>query len=453
MTSRPTASAPPAAAPPLSIGIDFGTSNTVIALAGAQGTPRVVTFRHGEEELRAYISLSAFGSSAAKAARCSAPRAGRGRWRSSSRGSGAHRFIQSFKTFAASAASSDTRIFGAQLHLRGPARRLPGTVLKHAGLDAATAARIVRRPAGALRRRQARRGAGDAPLRGGLRPAGAGERPLRLRARGRGLLLRPAAAAGRHRAGRPTSAAAPATSRSCASSGRRRGAAAPRPPLANSGIGIAGDTFDYRIIDHVVSPLLGKGGSTRSFGKVLPLPTHYFANFARWNQLAMMKANRRPEGAARTRARTPCEPEQAGALHRGRSSTTRASRSTARSRAPRRPSRREQSAPFRFREGWQSTSSPTITRTAFESWIAADVAAHQRDGRRGAAPARTFRRRHIDQVFLTGGSSFIPAIRRLFAERFGEDRLVSGDQFESIAAGLALIGREPDPGAWTAQAA
>ena len=32
----------------------------------------------------------------------------------------------------------------------------------------------------------------------------------------------------------------------------------------------------------------------------------------------------------------------------------------------------------------------------------------------------------IDKVFLTGGTSFIPAIRRLFAERFGEDRLVTG---------------------------
>ena len=42
----------------------------------------------------------------------------------------------------------------------------------------------------------------------------------------------------------------------------------------------------------------------------------------------------------------------------------------------------------------------------------------------------------------------IPAIRRLFETRFGDDRIVSGDQFESIAAGLALIGREPDVERW-----
>ena len=54
----------------------------------------------------------------------------------------------------------------------------------------------------------------------------------------------------------------------------------------------------------------------------------------------------------------------------------------------------------------------------------------------------------IDKVFLTGGSSFIPAIWRVFGERFGAAKLTTGDQFESIAFGLALIGRSPDLEAW-----
>ena len=36
------------------------------------------------------------------------------------------------------------------------------------------------------------------------------------------------------------------------------------------------------------------------------------------------------------------------------------------------------------------------------------------------------------------------------AERFGNERLMSGDQFESIAYGLALIGHSHDPDRWTA---
>jgi hypothetical chaperone protein len=44
----------------------------------------------------------------------------------------------------------------------------------------------------------------------------------------------------------------------------------------------------------------------------------------------------------------------------------------------------------------------------------------------------------------------VPAVRKLFADRFGNERLMSGDQFESIAYGLALIGHSPDPDRWTA---
>ena len=62
-------------------------------------------------------------------------------------------------------------------------------------------------------------------------------------------------------------------------------------PLSHTGIGIAGDAFDYRIVDKVVSPRLGKGGSYRSMGKVLTLPNRHYANLARWNQLAMMKGS------------------------------------------------------------------------------------------------------------------------------------------------------------------
>jgi hypothetical protein len=52
-------------------------------------------------------------------------------------------------------------------------------------------------------------------------------------------------------------------------------------PLSHAGIGIAGDTFDFRIVDQVVSPRLGKGSRYRSFGKLLPLPAHYHATFVR----------------------------------------------------------------------------------------------------------------------------------------------------------------------------
>jgi len=90
-----------------------------------------------------------------------------------------------------------------------------------------------------------------------------------------------------------------------------------------------------------------------------------------------------------------------------------------------------------------------IARGDFESWIAEDVA------RIGATVDEALARagvseKAIDRVFLTGGTSFVPAIRRLFTDRFDADRLTQADQFESIAYGLALIGREPDAARWAA---
>jgi len=58
----------------------------------------------------------------------------------------------------------------------------------------------------------------------------------------------------------------------------------------------------------------------------------------------------------------------------------------------------------------------------------------------------------IDSVFLTGGSSFIPAVRRVFEERFGADLLAGGENFQSVAFGFALIGLEDDLESWLARA-
>lgn len=56
----------------------------------------------------------------------------------------------------------------------------------------------------------------------------------------------------------------------------------------------------------------------------------------------------------------------------------------------------------------------------------------------------------IDRVFLTGGSSLIPAIRGLFERRFGAARIASGGELTSIAHGLALIGEQEDLSQWVA---
>jgi hypothetical chaperone protein len=48
----------------------------------------------------------------------------------------------------------------------------------------------------------------------------------------------------------------------------------------------------------------------------------------------------------------------------------------------------------------------------------------------------------VDRVFLTGGTSLVPAVRRIFEARFGADRVVAGGEFVSVAEGLALMAAE-----------
>ena len=104
---------------------------------------------------------------------------------------------------------------------------------------------------------------------------------------------------------------------------------------------------------------------------------------------------------------------------------------------------------FRF-QGEGVDIQATITRADFEGWIAADVeriagTVDEALSKAGVTPGE------IERVFLTGGTSFVPAIRQLFVDRFGETRLTSADQFESIAYGLALIGQTEEPARWAVQ--
>ena len=49
----------------------------------------------------------------------------------------------------------------------------------------------------------------------------------------------------------------------------------------------------------------------------------------------------------------------------------------------------------------------------------------------------------VDRVFFTGGSSFVPAVRRIFENRFGAEKIRTGDEFTSVASGLALRSLDP----------
>ena len=109
----------------------------------------------------------------------------------------------------------------------------------------------------------------------------------------------------------------------------------------------------------------------------------------------------------------------------------------------------EDHAEFRF-SGGDLDIACDVARSDFEAWIAPDIArihACVTDALTSAGKSA----QQIDRVFLTGGSSLIPAIRRMFVELFGEERIADGDELTSIAHGLALIGGAENLADWTVQ--
>jgi hypothetical chaperone protein len=107
-------------------------------------------------------------------------------------------------------------------------------------------------------------------------------------------------------------------------------------------------------------------------------------------------------------------------------------------------------AEFSFESG-PVTIRRKVTRGDFERWIAEELSSMAGCvDRLMAASGLAFA--DIDRVFLTGGSSFVPAVRQIVIDRFGEAHVTGGDELTSVATGLALRAREqwpaaPDPAA------
>jgi hypothetical chaperone protein len=205
--------------------------------------------------------------------------------------------------------------------------------------------------------------------------------------------------------------------------------------LGTSGVALAGNEFDSRLVMKLVAPELGVGSSYRTFtGKVLEIPPSVFR--LRWHELSVMRS-KQAEDELREYLMYALEPAKLDAylylircdlgyaLYRAVEGLKIALS-------------KQEEAEFCFEEG-PIQIRRRATRAQFEGWIKAELDTLGRcvdellEGA-GVEPGQ------VDRVFLTGGSSFIPAVKGLFASRFGADKLRSGDELTSVVSGLALRG-------------
>jgi len=204
--------------------------------------------------------------------------------------------------------------------------------------------------------------------------------------------------------------------------------------LATSGVAIAGDSFDARMVEHVAAPARGRGTTyAAEFGRQMPVPPWIYTNLRRWHHLSFLRSRQTEALLAKIRhgASDPdgidrlihiVDDELGLPLHQAVEAGKRALSSSTKAR-------------FSFEHPGIALASD-LTREAFDTWIEGELADIDQAVNEALARA-TITARDVDRVFTTGGSSFVPAVRARLAATFGADRLVGGDELTSVAWGLA----------------
>ncbi|HEV7691091.1 MAG TPA: Hsp70 family protein [Hyphomonadaceae bacterium] len=427
----------------LSIGLDFGTTNTVATMVNATGPNNdqveAIHFTHDGEVFDAFRSVLCFSENDIATGQRTNVDAGPWAIDKFVDLAGDCRFIQSFKTFAASPLFTDTLIYNRRLKFEDLLSGFLKRVRTHAGIEFPKRV-VIGRPvsfAGAAPDAELARTRYEAALRS------IGFEEIHH-------VYEPVAAAYFFAQRLNTDATilvadfGGGTSDFSVVRFTVGKSGLDYKPLAHTGVGVAGDAFDYRIIDRVVARAFGKGSEFKSWDKILPVPNSYYTKFSRWNELSVMRHSR-DYRELQDLVRESLDPDRIRAFLAFLDADAGYAMYRAVSAAKMQLSQSDEGTLSLHVAGVDIERK--IKRSEFETWIAPELAEISACVDRALAEAH-LNETQIDRVFLTGGSSFVPAVRQQFESRFGASKIETGDQLVSIAYGLSLIGREQDIGRW-----
>ncbi len=210
--------------------------------------------------------------------------------------------------------------------------------------------------------------------------------------------------------------------------------------IGTDGVGIAGDTFDSKLVRNLVAPMLGFGSQYRTqFGEFISVPNWLYEHLERWHYLSFLKTRKNMELLRKIRFQA-VEPRKIDALidlvdhdlgYRLYESIERAKCALS----------GETQTDFRFDEATMIIEQ-AVERGQFENWIAPEVRQINECVDRLLANCGV-NGKEIDAIFMTGGSSFVPAIKNLFEQKFGSKTPIrAGQEFTSVAEGLAIYASE-----------
>jgi len=203
--------------------------------------------------------------------------------------------------------------------------------------------------------------------------------------------------------------------------------------LANGGIRIGGTDFDSLLNIDAVMPLLGLG--TQLTTKDLPMPRAIYYELATWATINFAY-NHKTEREVRELLAQSCEPEKIARLLR-----------TIRKHLGHRIAFAVEDAKIVLSEGstaplafdfLESGLGAQATQTGFERAIRDKTAKLTRVAAACVADAG-LKPADIHTVFLTGGSSRVPAVRKAIAAAAPAARATSGSDLLSVALGLTRV--------------
>ncbi len=411
---------------PVALGLDFGTSNTVAAVADGSGV-RVLPLDPGAADARLFRSVLFFPEDGPFLAGSEAIAA----YLSLSEG----RFLQSLKSFLPSesfrATSLAGRAFTLEALLSLLLRRVRESIERQIGEPVSRV--TLGRPA---RFGDART---DAFAEGRLRRAAeaAGFREIDFR-------IEPLAASLAHEASLERDELVVTGDFGAGTSDftvMRLSPSRHREPdrrgdiLASGGAYVGGDWFDGAIMERLL-PLFGSEATSRTaFGdKRLRMPAHLMQRLLRWHTMSFIRDPETQEYLQRF-LRTADRPEPVAALidlvnHNLGYHLFRAIEGAKVDLSSREATR------LRYVED-RVRVDVELTRAEFERCIAPGVG--QLEGcLDGVLREAKVTAADVDAVVLTGGSSLIPAIGALFERRFGREKVKRSDAFGAVAEGLAM---------------
>ncbi|QDE66295.1 MULTISPECIES: Hsp70 family protein [Myxococcus] len=204
--------------------------------------------------------------------------------------------------------------------------------------------------------------------------------------------------------------------------------------VGSTGVRIGGDRFDAEIMRHKLLPRFGAGSTyqVRGFSdKRLPIPQHIMAKLLTWHEMSFIREKSTQE-LLETMLNTSDRKAEIQALYDLVMDNLGYRLFRAIEAAKVRLSQ-EDTATVDFEEARITLHEP-ITREEFDTF--SQPLLNELDQCTAGLLEKHAEAKDIDAVFLTGGSSQIPAVRQLYVRRFGEGRVRTADAFTSVAEGL-----------------